>query len=117
VAGYQTACTNGLLAVLLLQWLDTKLHARVVALLQWQVLKLLNWVLAGKNALREHTSVFYYATLVTLSLGCNNDMRRGPIPDFSAGPLVGFCIIGESSLDLPNGLKHLLCELGGARAR
>jgi hypothetical protein len=22
--------------------------------------------------------------------------------------------IGESSLDLPNGVKHLLCELGGA---
>jgi hypothetical protein len=24
--------------------------------------------------------------------------------------------IGKSSLDLPNGLKQLLCELGGARA-
>jgi hypothetical protein len=26
-----------------------------------------------------------------------------------------FHLLGESSLDLPNGLKHLLCELGGAR--
>jgi transposase len=30
--------------VALLQWQDTKLHARVAALLQWQVLKLLHLV-------------------------------------------------------------------------
>jgi hypothetical protein len=39
VGGYQTACTRQ--AVALLQWQDTKLHARVDALLQCQVLKLL----------------------------------------------------------------------------
>jgi hypothetical protein len=64
VAGYQTACTRRLLtccsgripncsgritncmhaaaAVALLQWQDTKLHARMAALLQWQVLNLLH---------------------------------------------------------------------------
>jgi hypothetical protein len=31
-------------AVALLQWQDNKLQARVAALLQWQVLKLLHWV-------------------------------------------------------------------------
>jgi hypothetical protein len=29
-------------AVALMQWQDTKLHARVAALLQWQVLKLID---------------------------------------------------------------------------
>jgi hypothetical protein len=61
VAGYQTACTRRRLlpccsgkipncmhaaaaAVALLQWQDTKLHARLAALLQWQVLNLLHRV-------------------------------------------------------------------------
>jgi hypothetical protein len=42
LAGYQTACTNAHCYATLLQWQDTKLHARMrtAALLQWQFHKL-----------------------------------------------------------------------------